>query len=586
MRRLSIGASILGALGIVSLIATSAAAGSNTTTLQNGAELTATISTPSTGDTFLIPPPGTDIDVPIEGNASIGEGAPNVHWTYVVDVSGSAGAGCGLSGQTILDCEKTAVTNLNADIAAGGSGLDVGLSVYGSSGATADMNGAGGQQNLTTPGSPDVGTVINSVGIGGLGQFTAMNVGSGATNFTAGLNAALVSVSESAAVSKNVVFLSDGESNQGGGGFDAAVAAHAAAGSTIYSFAVGSGSSCSSGNAGTLDAMSAATGGFCTFVGNPANLPDIIEDITATAMTALALTVDGAVTAFDTNSNPPAFDGPDDTDVTATAAAQAPGAHQACLTATGVGPKGDNSSEDSASVCETYYVYAFGLTPLTATNELSTDQAHTVTADLSGEAGFLAGFKVDFEITAGPNTGQTGSGDTDANGDLDFDYTNPNIDPSGLGTDTIEATITVGDETATIAVTKDWVDTTPPTATCVETVNPSGRKIPQAPGKGGQAQNQDGFYVLDGADDVWPSDSLDLFVTDSGSGTVFGPYAIGTTIKYTEDPDAAPEAKTMGGPNSATDWHIIGNGDGVLTVVDGSGNVSDGMSCLVPPAPK
>jgi hypothetical protein len=229
-------------------------------------------------------------------------------------------------------------------------------------------------------------------------------------------------------------------------------------------------------------------------------------------------------------------------------------------------------------------VYAFGLTPATATNELGTDQDHTVTAALTGVD--LDGFNVDFEITAGPNTGAQGSGSTDTTGEVDFDYTNPNIDPSGLGTDTIEATVTVGDETATIDVSKEWVDTTPPTATCVETVNPHGKKIPQAPGNGGQAQNQDGFYVLDGADDVWPSDSLDLYVTDNGSGTVFGPYAIGTTIKYTEDIDASPEAKTIGGPNSATDWHIIGNGDGVLTVEDGSGNVSAGVACLVPPAPK
>ena len=67
---------------------------------------------------------------------------------------------------------------------------------------------------------------------------------------------------------------------------------------------------------------------------------------------------------------------------------------------------------------------------------------------------------------------------------------------------------------------------------------------------------------------------------------MFGPYAAGTVIKYTEDSTATPVAKTIGGPNSAVDWHIIGNGDAQVTAVDGSGNISAGVACLVPPAPQ
>lgn len=586
MRKQSLGASILGALGIASLVMGSAAAGSSSTTLQNGAELTATIDKPVTGDTFLIPPPATDIDVPIEGSASIGEGAPNVHWTYVIDVSGSTSRRCGTAGGTILDCEKKAVKNLNTAVVDDGSGLDVGLSVYGSSGASADMSSAGGDQVLNSPGSADVVTVIDSVRIGGVNQFTAKGVGSGSTNFTAGLTSASNSVSASSATSKNVVFLSDGRSNTGGGGFSAAVTALKNQGATIYSFAVGSGSSCTGGNDGTLQAMANETGGTCTPVPNPADLPDIIQNVTDTQMTAVALTVDGNPVGFDSNSNVPPFDGPDSTNVAATDAAQVPGAHKACLTATGKGPKSDNSSKDTAKVCETYYVYAFGLTPLTAINELSEDQAHTVAAALSGAAGKLDGFNVDFKITNGPNKGQMYSENTNAAGGVDFDYTNPNVNPSGLGTDTIKATVTVGDEKATLKVTKDWVDTIPAEATCVASVNPNGEKKPQAPGNGGQGQNQDGFYVIDATDNIWPGDSLDVFVTDSVSGDVFGPYAVGTVIKYTEDSTATPVAKTIGGPNSAVDWHIIGNGDAEVTATDGSGNTSAVASCLVPPAPK
>jgi hypothetical protein len=137
-----------------------------------------------------------------------------------------------------------------------------------------------------------------------------------------------------------------------------------------------------------------------------------------------------------------------------------------------------------------------------------------------------------------------------------------------------------------IDLNKNWVDTTPPVAECTETVNPHGKRIPQAPGTG---QNEDGFYQLLASDDVWPADTLEVFVTDTGSGTVFGPFAVGDNIKYTEDADATPEIKKMGSTNGkagAVTVHIIGNGDAVVTAVDGSGNESDSFSCLVPPLPK
>ena len=587
MRRVLKGVAVLGALGIVTAVAGPAIAGTDTTTLANGAELSATISSPSAGDTFLIPPPAVDVDVPVIGSASIGEGEPNVHWTYVIDVSGSTGGRCGST--NILACEKQAVKNLNADVVSDGSGLDVGLAVYGSSGASADMSSMGGDQSLIAPNSADFVPVVNSVVIGGVNQFTAKGVGSGSTNFTAGLTSALTSVSASTALAKNVVFLSDGRSNTGGGGFNAAVAALAAQ-AKIYSFAVGAGASCTGGSDGTLQQMAVASGGTCTPVPDPADLPDIILNVTATEMKSVALTVDAAANAFDTNSNPPPFDGPDSTNLTATAADQVPGAHEVCLTATGTGPKSVPASQDTATVCETYYVYGFGLTPITAVNELSDDDTHTVTATLSGEAGFLAGFPVVFSVSAGPNAATAGvcvpvSCNTDVSGQVTFTYSVPQV-PASLGTDTITATVTVNAESATLDVTKEWVDTIAPDAACLESVNPNGRNTPKAPGNGGQGQNQDGFYELSAEDNLWPADSLQMFVTDSGSGTVFGPYAVGDVIKYTEDSAATPEAKPIGGPNSAVEVHIIGTGDALVTAVDGSGNISDPVSCLVPPPPK
>ena len=567
------------------MMAGPAVAGTNSTTLANGADLSVTVSNPTTGDTFLVPTGSTTVDVPIGGSASIGQGEPNVHWTYVVDVSGSTGSGCGAAGGTVLDCEKDAVTNLNTEIATDGSGLDVGLAIFGSTGASADMKADGGDQLLTTPADPGVGTVINSIVVGGMSQFTPRSVGS-ATSFPAGMAAALNSVAASSAASKNVVFLSDGFSGTGTlANFNARLAALDAAGATIYSFAVGSGSSCTGGSVGTLQAMADATGGTCTNVPDPATLPDIVKNVTDTEMTGVGLEVDTASTSFDTITVAPPFDGPGSTDFTATAADQAPGSHKVCASATGTGPKSDSTSEKTVTQCETYDVYAFALTPETATNELGTDNEHTVTATVQGPAGKLAGWPVAFAVT-GQNAGETGtcapaSCKTDTNGEVTFTYSVP-VEPDSLGTDTISATVTVNSESATVDVTKEWVDTTAPTATCEPGPNPAG-KIPAAPGNGGQGQNQDGFYTVTATDDVWGAESLEVYVTDHGTSYVFGPYENPTNIKWTEANGAEPSEKAGSG---AVDWALKGQGDAKVTAVDGSRNTSDPVACLVPPAPQ
>lgn len=129
-------------------------------------------------------------------------------------------------------------------------------------------------------------------------------------------------------------------------------------------------------------------------------------------------------------------------------------------------------------------------------------------------------------------------------------------------------------------------DVTAPVAACSETTNPGGRNVPRAgPGANpNSGQNPDGFYQLDGTDNL--DASPERYVTDTGSGTVFGPFEPETTIQYTQDADATPEQKPMGGPNSAVDWHIIGTGDAQVVAVDSSGNESAPVDCLVPAPPK
>ena len=133
-------------------------------------------------------------------------------------------------------------------------------------------------------------------------------------------------------------------------------------------------------------------------------------------------------------------------------------------------------------------------------------------------------------------------------------------------------------------------DVTAPEVACLETVNPHGKNVPPAgrttlPGpKGGQ--NEDGFYELLAWDDV--DSNPDIYVVDTGSGVVFGPFASGDKIKYTEDLYAIPEMKKMGsnkGKAGAIAAHIIGNGDAAVAAVDASGNMGWAI-CYVPPVPK
>ena len=354
---------------------------------------------------------------------------------------------------------------------------------------------------------------------------------------------------------------------------------------TIYPFAVGAGASCAGGSAGTLAAMAAASGTTCFPVADPADLPDVIKNVTATTLDSLAVDLDGSsVSSTTTPALPQA--GPASVSWSAPGDDLAPGSHEVCATATGTGPASDPTATATAHRCETFSVFGFALAPPTATNELGTDDTHTVTATVSGPAGDLAGWPVDFAVSAGPNAGTAGtcapaSCETDATGHVTFTYTVAK-EPDSLGTDTITGTLDVNGDTVSLDVSKLWQDTTPPVAKCVEGPNPGGQ-TPQAPGNGGQGQNQDGFYRLVASDDIWPDDALEVFVKDDGSSVVFGPFAVGDDVKYTEANGAKPSQKPGSG---VVEWQLKGRGDAKVYAVDGSGNVSATVACLVPPAPQ
>lgn len=581
---------VLSALMLMTaMLTTPVSADINGTTLPNGAALSVSIDDPVTCTEFLLPPLESTMDVDVTGTASVGLGEPDATFVYVIDGSGSTSIGSGTGCSPILGCEKQFINALNADVVANGSADEAGVVVFGAGAVTADMEPATGDQLITAPDADSyVSTVVTSAtSSGGVVQFTSKSSGGGSTNFAAGLAAATTVVNASSNGTNIVVFLSDGGSNTGGSSFGAALATLASTGAVVHAYAIGTGNTCNSGSAGTLQQIATATGGTCTPVPDPGNLPDIIPDLIGSTLESLEIDVDGEGASPIPNSGiTPDLPEPGavEVDYTTTATGLAPEDHSICVTA-----NGSDSSGGTASVtqCETIHVLQLALAPLAIVNELGVDNEHAVTATILGDVDYVANNPrtVTFEVMGANPVGPTGS--QTVNGVAEFTYTVP-VESDSLGTDTIRAMTVIAGETTFVDVIKEWVDTTPPEAACLESTNPSG-KIPPAPANGGQAQNPDGFYELSAEDDVWADAALEVFVVDTGSGTVFGPFDVGTIIKYTEDQFAVPEMKKIGsdkGKADAVTWHIIGNGDAALYAVDGSGNQSSNAMCLVPPPPK
>jgi hypothetical protein len=580
-RRWRLCAVIVGALALTALPAW---AGSASTNLPNGAELTVSIDSPADGTEFLAD--GAPVPVPVSGTALIGLGDPQATIVYVFDASGSTGNAGGACG-TILACEKTFFTGLNSAAASSGSVNQIGLAVFGADAVSADMTPAVGDGALSDP--DDGNTAINSIVLtnGGfnyqVGQYTVKNGNADGTNYAAALQQALAILGASSDPSKFLVFASDGLSNQGGlAAFNAAVATLTGSGTVANSIAIGASASCAGGTDGTLDAI-AVNGGQCFAVPDPNDLPDLIPNLIGSTLTKVEMTVGGGTPTLLTTVRATPVAGPAMVTYSTMTAGLSPGSHQICVTAFGT-----DVSEGSADVqtCVTVEVFDLLLAPATATNELGSDNSHTVTATLQGPAGEVDGYLVSFAV-GGQNAGAAGvcnpaACTTNAAGQVTFTYSVP-IAPSSIGVDSITANVTLANPTGatdTEQVAKTWRDTTPPVVTCRPTTNPSGNNVPPAGNNPSSGQNPDGFYVLLATDDVDPNP--DITVSDTGSSFVAGPYASGTKIKLTQAPGAKPNVKP--GPG-AIDWHITLKGDAVVTATDGSGN-SARVSCLVPPPPK
>lgn len=330
--------------------------------LPGGTGLSVAIDSPGDG---MVTVPG---DLTVAGTASVGQAAPvkNTSLVYVLDLSDSTGASAGGSGcgnpngdattNSILDCEIAAATALN-DVASGSGTVDqVGAAVFGVGGATADVQPVFGWQLTTTPdadlnadGVADIDEVMGSARLANLFLFTRRVVEGYRTNFLAAVQNANQVAAAMTSPNKIVLLMSDGDST-GSGSALPAVAARPA-GTTYYTFAVGSRASCTrAGSQGSLAQIAEATGGSCTQVTDPSSLPAIVPGVVDATLDAVDVSVDGAPWSPVTTSPALPLTGPGSVSYSGAVSGLGVGVHDVCVRATGTDLAGSASVTDCHEV--------------------------------------------------------------------------------------------------------------------------------------------------------------------------------------------------------------------------------------------
>ena len=151
-----------------------------------------------------------------------------------------------------------------------------------------------------------------------------------------------------------------------------------------------------------------------------------------------------------------------------------------------------------------------------------------------------------------------------------------------VGTTTVTCTaVDTSSNSASCTFTVTVKDCEAPLVACRAAVNPAGKKIPTAGKNPKSGQNPDGFYQLLSKDNC--DREPKIYIKDSASAFVAGPFNSGNIVKITQSPGHAAQ-KPMAGVVIA---HVQLKGDPMLCAVDASGNASvPVISCKVPPPPK
>jgi trimeric autotransporter adhesin len=372
---------------VFAVLALAGAAGATDGALPGGTSISVDITAPPDGTTVNGP------DVPVTGTAAVGQGqpVPNTGLIYSIDGSGStadpAGGDCGpdqnpgdpeAAQDEIIDCEIAAVLTLNSEVAGLGTVGQVGMQLWAGAPVTADATPAGGDDPLIAPdadaqpnGIPDVDEVLHSIRIAplfgqdsGFWQFaikpTPDIVG---TDFADAASSACSLAATLSTPTKQVVFVSDGLASVG-----ADVTTVLPCGSVVFNtFAVGASSSCAGdpSGLGSLQEIANLTGGTCTEVDDPTDLPDeIVPAIVQSQLTEVAVSLDQTLNGTPDAAFTPLTNadiepdlplaGPDDVDWTTTLAGLDPGDYEVCARATG----SDGGGSGFVVECSTFHVNA------------------------------------------------------------------------------------------------------------------------------------------------------------------------------------------------------------------------------------
>lgn len=344
-------------------LAVPAGAGSNSDSLPGGTDISVSIDDPVTSTDFLIPIGETTLDVPVIGTASVGEGEPVKDTTivYVMDRSGSMSlsAGVDCDGDAFVDtrltCEQVGVAAANTAAADPNSTVDeTGLASFADTATAHDVDlGTAGDQLIVASGhdgnlngTPDVEDVANSLSAFGL------------TNYHDGLSAALTILGADTNPVNVVIFMSDGANNIGSD--VSTLAGSVPANTTIHSFAIGTGVSCTSdplglGSLQDVADLSTTGMGSCTQVTDLSTIADVIAEAVGSTLDALEIAVDAGPSAAIPNSEiDPDLpqDGPTSVDYATTAEDLGVGDREICVTAFGT----DAGGSGDVTRCETIHL--------------------------------------------------------------------------------------------------------------------------------------------------------------------------------------------------------------------------------------
>ncbi len=332
---------------------------------------------PEDGDVYYIPAGETTIDITDAGTAAVGEGVAVADTTliYVIDASGSTasssgGTTCGEQqthdpesvANEIIDCEILAAKNLNDMAVALGSIDEVAIIMFAGSAHAADATPAGGDDAIIDPaadantnGTNDVNEVLQSIIVAeyvdddsGFGLFTYKPTADiYMTNFGAAIQAAL----DVAALASNpnviVAFVSDGSCNKG-----ANVDTFDYGDVVFHTFAVGPNATCDLDptGRGSLKDIADLSGGTCTRVEDPTDLPDILPELIVATLESLEMTVDSVAVPIDVIDPALPQEDPVTVSYSTTVYGLGPGEHEICVTAYASDAGGDGSITDCKTI--------------------------------------------------------------------------------------------------------------------------------------------------------------------------------------------------------------------------------------------